>query len=95
MRREITSTASISTVRSSRKKSRKEKACRSWPICMGLKGPIGSHPHDIVQHITSFYNRMFKKKGNNNKKLDLIQEAEQIHTNPLPTGVHNQRSMHE
>jgi hypothetical protein len=38
---------------------------------------------------------MFKKKGNNNKKLDLIQEAEQIDTNPHPNRVDIERSKHE
>ena len=51
--------------------------------------------NDIIQHIASFYNRMFKKKGNNNKKLDLIQEAEQIDTNPLPSRINIERSIRE
>ena len=38
---------------------------------------------------------MFKKKGNNNKKLDLIQEAEQIDTNPLPSRINIERSIRE
>lgn len=38
---------------------------------------------------------MFKKKGNNNKKLDLIQEAEQIDINPPPSGANFEKSVQE
>lgn len=62
---------------------------------MGLRGVNGRNSNDIIQIITSFYNRMFKKKGNNNKKLDLIQEAEQIDTNPSSIRVNIERSMQE
>lgn len=50
---------------------------------MGLTNLAGANCDDI-QHILAFYNRMFKKKANNNKKIDLHQETEQIRTKAGP-----------
>lgn len=36
---------------------------------------------------------MFKKKGNNNKKVDLLQEAEQIDINPPSKRINAESSM--